>query len=135
MEKSKIVDGNKEIGEYTIHQMLRSERDWKVYKAIHKPTGKIYALKMIYKSRLERNPYLEAYFWVEKEIMELINHEHFVQLHKHIETDSKHYLVMDFCNKGDFQDYMDRNDIETIEESKAIEFIRQLAKAFKELRK
>lgn len=99
-----------------------------VWSALHIPSQRLYAIKIIQKSRVEKVsrpnlllPYLQLdkvqEIQNEKRILSMLSHPNIVKLHSSF-TDSKNvYMVMDYAINGDFANYLklnsNKNDVFT----------------------
>ena len=70
-----------------------------VWKVVHKPTQKIYCIKVIKKKGIIEQK-LEEQMNREIEIMYLLNHPHCLRLKNHFEDDENFYLIMPLATKG-----------------------------------
>jgi len=84
----------------------------KVLQVKKKDTGRIYAMKILDKSRVMQTKQ-QKHTNDEKKILQHINHPFIVQLHFAFQTPEKLYMVMDFINGGelfhrlDLEEYLD----------------------------
>lgn len=67
--------------------------------------------------------------------MNEIKHRNILHLHDHLESKNNYYLVIDYCEGGDFENYLKTNNIRFLDEEKAVFFLKQIMNGFKELRK
>jgi serine/threonine protein kinase len=112
------------IGDYVITQKIGKGSFSKVYKAYHKKTNKLYALK-IFETKKFSEKILQSIYNEIKILME-IDHPNIVKLHETIKTKEYIYLVLDYCSKGDLQNYINHKGILT--EYKAKDFFIQISK-------
>ncbi|EDV26912.1 uncharacterized protein TRIADDRAFT_49991 [Trichoplax adhaerens] len=70
-----------------------------VYKAVHRQSGRHWAIKIIHKEKAGSS----AIRNLEREvnIMKMVQHEHIVKLHEVYETSKQMYLVMELCDGGE----------------------------------
>jgi serine/threonine protein kinase len=66
-----------------------------------KPTGDIYAMKILKKSELKRRRQVER-TKTERTILAVVKHPFIVELHFAFQNNAKLYMVMDFVQGGDF---------------------------------
>lgn len=66
----------------------------KVYKVLHTPTDKHYAIKVMEKDKI-RHPNMVKQVRNEIDIMQIIDHPNIVQLVTYFENESKVYLVLE----------------------------------------
>ena len=72
----------------------------KVTKVKFKNDLQIYALKTIKKSKLKEQKHIE-HIKLERKILEIIDHPFIISLKFAFQTQTKLYLVMEFCNGGE----------------------------------
>lgn len=81
MNVSKVTVEGRKIQDYLLTQELGSGQFGKVWKAIHEPTGDIFAVKIIAKSKINSNPILKKLLETEVSIMNSINHPNILHLY------------------------------------------------------
>eukprot|EP01133_Synstelium_polycarpum_P012793 gene12793-15012_t len=126
-----------QIDNYVLQSRLGSGAFAQVFRAVHKTTGNVVAIKMIDVYRLtERNSKLKENLNYEIKILKTVSHENIVTLYDVLEppppSDSYIYMVMECCEGGDFSKYIRKH--KKLTEDKAIYFMRQLATGLKFLR-
>ncbi len=67
--------------------------------------------------------------------MHKINHPNILHLHSVMESDNNYYMVVDYCNKGDFTNFLHDMKVNFLEEKEAVFFLKQIMNGFRELRK
>ena len=132
---SEITIEGKKIGNYVMTKTLGQGQFGKVFKAKNLLTGDEFAIKKIDKSKIKANPVLERLLQTEVAIMHEINHPNILHLHEFLESSGNYYLVLDFCNQGDFEHYLKDKKLKYLEEPEAVKFLKQIANGFQELRK
>eukprot|EP00405_Crypthecodinium_cohnii_P054806 CAMPEP_0206619342 /NCGR_PEP_ID=MMETSP0325_2-20121206/60769_1 /ASSEMBLY_ACC=CAM_ASM_000347 /TAXON_ID=2866 /ORGANISM="Crypthecodinium cohnii, Strain Seligo" /LENGTH=821 /DNA_ID=CAMNT_0054141689 /DNA_START=101 /DNA_END=2565 /DNA_ORIENTATION=- len=80
-----------------------------VYKVRHKSTGKIYAMKVLQKNRLQRRK-CQRYAQAERNILTYVHHPFIVSLRYAFQTTSCLVLVMQYCPNGDLQQLITKHD-------------------------
>ena len=79
-----------------------------VFKAKHKETNKIYAIKEINKSKLiKENKYYQAI--IENEMLKICNHPNIVKYYGFYETKENFAIVEEYCPYGDFASFILEN--------------------------
>jgi tRNA A-37 threonylcarbamoyl transferase component Bud32 len=73
----------------------------KVMQVRHRPSGQVYAMKILKKTELRRRRQVER-TQTEKSILAAIRHPFIVALHYAFQNPQKLYMVMDFVQGGDF---------------------------------
>ena len=124
MNVSKVTVGGRKIQNYLLTQELGSGQFGKVWKALHEPTGDIYAIKVISKSKIDSNPILKKLLDTEISIMNTIKHPNILHLFEYFESKNNYYLVLNYCNQGDFECYLKNQNIKKLPESKAVYFLK-----------
>lgn len=87
-----------------------------MWKATHEKTGETYAVKVISKSKINQNPILKKLLKTEVTIMHTINHPNILHLYEFLESKNNYYLVLNFCNQGDFEVYLKKLKIKKLPE-------------------
>ncbi|XP_044251523.1 serine/threonine-protein kinase MARK2 [Drosophila takahashii] len=100
------VNGNGS-GVYKIIKTLGKGNFAKVKLAIHMPTGREVAIKVIDKTTLNASARQKLYR--EVKIMKLLNHPNIVRLFQVIESERTLYLVMEYASRGELFDHLVKN--------------------------
>ncbi len=133
--KSHMTIDGKKVGNYILRKVLGQGQFGKVWKAIHAKNGKEFAIKKIDKSKINSNPILKRLLKTEVSIMHEIHHPNILHLHDFLESKNNYYLVVDLCNKGDFENYLKMKNVKCLPEKDAVYFLKQIMNGFQELRK
>lgn len=96
-----------------------------VFLAENVDTGEEFAVKAIPKSKI-RTLEDQQRFQREIDTMAYIQHENLVRLHDFFSDDEFYYLVMDYCQGGELQEYLASYELE---EEEAAKVFRQIAQA------
>ncbi|XP_041565551.1 MAP/microtubule affinity-regulating kinase 3-like [Drosophila elegans] len=118
------VNGNGN-GVYKIIKTLGKGNFAKVKLAIHVPTGREVAIKVIDKTQLNTGNMERLYR--EVEIMKLLNHPNIVRLFHVIESERTLYLVMEYASRGELFDHLVKKG--RLQEADARVLFRQLVSA------
>ncbi|OAF70005.1 hypothetical protein A3Q56_02248 [Intoshia linei] len=122
MDKSK----NPLIGYYHIKETIGSGGFAKVKLGFHNLTGDKVAIKIIDKEALGDDlPRVKK----EVEAMMELSHRYICQLYQVVETDSKIYMILEYCPGGELFDYIVAKD--KLSEKEAIFYFRQIVSAIK----
>ncbi|XP_001359986.3 serine/threonine-protein kinase MARK2 [Drosophila pseudoobscura] len=97
------VNGNGN-GVYKIVKTLGKGNFAKVKLAVHIPTGREVAIKVIDKTQLNTSARQKLYR--EVRIMKLLNHPNIVRLFQVIESERSLYLVMEYASRGELFDHL-----------------------------
>ncbi|CEI96957.1 Putative MAP kinase-activated protein kinase [Rhizopus microsporus] len=129
------------VGNYIIQDKIGQGSFATVYKAQHKETEQIVAVKSVKRSKLTKK--LLENLESEISILTAIRHEHIVGLIDCQKTESNIYLVMEYCSLGDLSHYikqvrtnksMKRSSAGGLPERVVRHFLKQLASALQFLR-
>lgn len=116
---SNILDGL-----YELHETIGSGGFAKVKLATHILTGEKVALKIMDKRQLgEDLPRI----YLEIEAMKQLAHQHVCKLYQVLETETKIFMVLEYCPGGELFDYIVERD--RLEEDEARIFFRQITSA------
>jgi hypothetical protein len=80
----------------------------KIIKAKHQVTGEVYAVKIFEKKFMEKEKKIYQ-IYAENEILNTCNHTNIIKIFGTYEDEDKVYLVLEYCNKGDLQEYTRSN--------------------------
>lgn len=80
-----------------------------VNKAIHRPTGKVYALKIVEKCHIIRHDKVK-YILQEKELLiRLSKCKYIIQMHGTFQDDHRLYFVLEYMPRGDLRSFLKSN--------------------------
>ena len=98
--------GEKQIGDYILHEKISDGALAQIYQATHIPTGEKVAVKVFNKIKLNSQP--DLYIKAQKEIsiLKKMFHKNIIKLYEIMETGQRLYLVMEFCEGGDLFNYI-----------------------------
>ena len=83
----------------------------------------MFAVKIIEKKRLNKSGgKLMKLFETEVSIMSELNHPNIMHLYEYMETANNYYLVIQFCNNGDLEKYLEKHI--KLTENEAVYFLR-----------
>ena len=123
----------KKVGNYLLVSKLGEGQFGTVFKATHQQTNEIFAVKSILKSKINQNPKLRQLFDTEMAVMSKIKHPNILHLYEYLETTNNYYLVIDYCNNGDLENHVKKN--QCLGEQESVYFLMQIMNGFKELHK
>ncbi|DBA73921.1 TPA: hypothetical protein ACH3X2_009570 [Trebouxia sp. C0005] len=125
-----MSDSNlRSVASWVLQQKAGSGSFAIVWKAMHKETGKVVAIKEISTDRLNKK--LKQSLESEVSILKQIRHKNIVHLEDVVEESSYLYLVMEYCAGGDLAGYIRR--CKRVPEVTACAVMRQLGAGLKEL--
>jgi len=118
-----IANRGGKIDSYAFEQKIGSGTYGKVYRASHRHTGHIVAIKTMEKARIEKQKMTDKVIR-EMKILKLLSeetaHPHVCRLFEFIETEKKYYMVLDYCPGGDFFDFLAYRGSVTEDEARAL---------------
>ncbi|KAM7523577.1 hypothetical protein LguiA_013479 [Lonicera macranthoides] len=117
------------VGEYVLRAKLGGGPLSTVWKAEHRSTGDVVALKQIYLSKL--NPHLQNCLNCELNFLSAINHSNIIRLLHVFQAEGCIFLVLEFCAGGNLSSYILQHG--RVEEWIARRFIQQLGAGLKVL--
>jgi serine/threonine-protein kinase ULK/ATG1 len=123
----------KKVGKYMLVSQLGQGQFGTVYKATHQETGQVFAVKTVKKNKVNSNNKLRMLFDTEMAVMSKLEHPNLLHLFEYLETANNYYLVLNFCNNGDLEHHVKKNDY--LGEQESIYFLMQIMNGFKELHK
>ena len=123
----------KKVGNYLLVAKLGQGQFGTVFKATHQETEEVFAVKSIEKKKVNSNPKLRKLFDTEMSVMSKINHPNILHLFEYLETANNYYLVINYCNGGDLEEHVKKNNY--LGEEESIYFLMQIMNGFKELHK
>jgi serine/threonine protein kinase len=133
--ESEVVQRTQKIGDYVLLNKLGKGQFAEVWKGINEKNKKTYAIKQMRKYPIISNPLLERLLNTEVSIMNEITHPNILHLHDFLESENNYYLVMDYCNKGDFEQYLFKQPGRCLNEVEAVFYLKQIINGFQELYK
>ena len=122
----------KEVEKWVLTEVIGHGSFAKVWKAHHKETDKVAAVKEINTERLNKK-LLES-LASEIAVLQRVNHPHIVNLYETIKRPEKSriYLVLEYCEGGDLSRFVKKNG--RLQEQRVLYFMRQLCSGLKHLR-
>lgn len=122
----------KKVGNYYLVSQLGKGQFGTVYKGVccENPSS-VYAVKCIAKEMIEKDPYVHKLFQTEVEVMSKINSPNTLHLFEFIETANNYYLVIQYCNNGDLEKYVQK--VGRLPEEQAVYFLMQIMNGFQVL--
>lgn len=100
----------------------------RVFKAVHKESNKVYAIKELDKKRSDKENCNR-----EIEIMYKLNHINIVKLYSHFETTTFLYFVMEYCNEGNLFSARKEQRSNKFNDKKAAYYLASLVNAINHL--
>jgi serine/threonine protein kinase len=123
----------KKVSHYTFTKSLGAGQFAHVYLATSSVDNKEYAVKVIHKSKMNTGgdpERMKKLLSNEVSIMSSITHPNIIHLHNYLESSNNYYLVIDYCNGGDFERYLRTKPGGRLPESEAITFMKQIMNGF-----
>lgn len=125
----------KKLGKYILIKEIGKGQFGTVYVAQSEEDGKQYAVKCVQKSLIDSNTMLKRLLKTEVGVMNNINHPNIMHLYDFLESGNNYYLIMQFCNNGDLEQYMKNKNKKFFSEDESIYFLKQIMCGFQELHK
>jgi serine/threonine protein kinase len=122
------------IGNYVLEKVLGKGQFGKVWRARHRVSQEIFAVKVMDVIKVDSNPILKKLLKSEVSIMHDINHHNILHLFEFLKSKENYYLVIQFCNQGDMEQFMKNKGIKYFEEKEAVLKLKQIMNGFAELR-
>jgi serine/threonine-protein kinase ULK2 len=97
---------SKTVGNYVIQSKVGSGSYAQVYKAVHKSSGEIFAIKMIAKEKLGNDERLYTNLESEIRIMRDYIHPNVVRLYENLTSGRNIYLILEYCPGGDLTKFI-----------------------------
>lgn len=119
------LEAEAKITDFDIIDKLGEGSFGKVYRAKHKKTGAIYAIKSIDKLN-KNNQEGKPYFRREIEIMYKVRHPNIVRLFGHFEDDQNCYFVLDYIPKGNLYTILSKQKTKSFDATTVAHFIKDL---------
>lgn len=66
----------------------------------------------------------------EVHVMNFINHPNIMHLFEFLESANNYYLIIQFCNNGDLEGYVEKQEGNLLQEAKAVYFLKQIMNGF-----
>ena len=123
----------KRIGKYTLHRELGRGQFGIVYLATHNKTYTQFAIKKIHKRKINKSEIMLTLLESEVSIMNDIYHPNILHLHQFLDSKNSYYLVVDYCEKGDLEQHMEKTSPTGFSEMQSIQYLKQMMQGFKEL--
>lgn len=107
-------------GDYKVLYLAGSGTFARVFRAVHKQTGKVYAVKVL-RTSLSTDPKQVDLFRREGELGESLKHPNIVPIHQVYSKQQTHYIVMDFIEGRNLREqYKVRKTFEPLEAARII---------------
>ena len=135
MERPKTTKPHKRIGQYVLLEKLGQGQFGSVFLAVSNEGNRKFAIKCQDKKFINDSEMYRKLLNTEIGIMNKIKHPNIVHLYELLESTNNYYMVIDYCNNGDFEQYMRARKQKFLEEGEAIFYLKQIMNGFKELRK
>ena len=123
----------KKIQAYLLLEKIGSGNYSEVWKSTNTKTNTLCAVKILDDDQIKEQPKVLELMESEIKVLRECNSENIVKLYDNFECKGHYYIVMEYCNAGDLEDYMESKPKERISENEALDFLKQLLNGFKEL--
>lgn len=127
---------SKTLGNYVLSDKLGIGSYGVVYSATHPSSSEIFAIKCVNKQKVTMSGHRKSleHLLTEIEVMSTIKSDNIIRLYEIYQDQTNYYLITDYCNQGDFINYIKSFGKGQLEEEEAIYFLRQIKDAFVVLR-
>jgi len=125
----------KKLGKYILIKEIGRGQFGTVYVAQSEEDNQQYAVKCVQKSLIDGNTMLKRLLKTEVGVMNNINHQNIMHLFDFLESGNNYYLIMQYCNNGDLEQYMINKNKKFFSEDESIYFLKQIMCGFMELHK
>lgn len=125
------------LGHYRLGDKIGIGSYGVVYMASHPSTSQQFAVKCVNKQKVLMSGHKKTmeHLLTEIEVMSTIKSDNIIRLYDIYQDQTNYYLIIDYCNKGDFLNYLQKMNMNYLDETEAVYFLKQLRNAFIELRK
>lgn len=98
--------GNLKVGQYLFSKMLSEGSQGRVYEVFHIQSKQRYACKVVNDKELRKSEGVK-YLQREMNIMDTFDHPNILKLYEYLRCPFNHYLVLDYCERGQHFIFMD----------------------------
>jgi len=117
---------------FSVHALIGKGSFGEVYLVEKKDTGKIYAMKVLHKSKITRHN-LTRYALTERNVLSVTNHPFIVGLNFAFQTADKLFLILDYCPGGDLGEHLQKE--RRFSEERARIYLAEIVLALEDLHK
>lgn len=103
-----------------------------VWKAVETETNNSFAIKILFPEKVAAQPKILQLMQSEIKVLQECCSENIVKLYEYFEHNGVHHIVIEFCDGGDLENYINSKPKERINEEETIAFLKQLLNGFKE---
>ena len=130
---SKPTSSLHKLKNYHFQERLGKGQYAQVMKAINRTTKTPCAIKVLDNLQIKLQPIVLKLLKSEISILQTVNNPNVVKLYEYLHENNHHYLVMEYCNGGDLEEYFKKKPHHCVKEEEAICFLKQLLNGFKAL--
>ncbi|KRW98506.1 Protein kinase-like domain [Pseudocohnilembus persalinus] len=123
----------KQIKNYIITSQLGQGGFGTVWHGIDQNSGEQIAIKQVNKEVFKQNPKVKELFNCEIESLKKINNPNVVKYLDDFETKNNSYLVLEYCNDGNMEEYIENKPNQVLSEKEAISLFHQILNGYKAL--
>ena len=128
-----MATNRKKVGNYELIQELGRGAFGTVWKAENSVTKEIFAIKVIDKAKLQQSVMNQKLFEREIEVLKKMNSPHVLMVYEVLSTQNNMYVICNYCDGGDLQQYIGRKNPDGLDEQQATTFLMQIMNGFKHL--
>lgn len=85
--------------------------------------------------KIDMNPKLKHLLSVEVEVMHKTNHPNLMHLFEFLESSNNYYMVIQYCNGGDLEGFIHKQQAKLLNENMALYYLKQIMNGFSALYK
>lgn len=124
----------KRVGSFFLFQSLGQGNFGEVFYAKQEGSDLEFAVKCLDKSLIDNNQDYKEALIQEVKILHLVDHPNIVRWHYCHRTKNYYYIIMEYCNQGNLQNYLSNLGGVLLPETQVVTFMFQIKEAFKKLR-
>lgn len=120
------------LSSYIFHSKIGTGNFSEVWKATD-PNFNDVAIKILDDKQIRSQPKVLELLQSEIHILKTINNPNVVKLYDSFQEKGRYYLILEYCNSGDLENFMKKSPDRCISEQEALGFFKQLLNGFKAL--
>ena len=113
---SKPTSSLHKLKNYHFQERLGKGQYAQVMKAINRTTKTPCAIKVLDNLQIKLQPIVLKLLKSEISILQTVNNPNVVKLYEYLHENNHHYLVMEYCNGGDLEEYFKKSIIQIKED-------------------
>lgn len=130
-----MTEKGKKVGKYLLEKKLGQGKFGMVFLARNLETNQIFAAKQVDQKKVMSHAIHSRLLQTEINVMNTIKHPNILHLHDFIRTSNNFYLIVDYCNQGEYSSFLKYKKVQKLDEKYAVAILKQIANGFQILRK